>query len=85
MNQYTPGLNPAYYINYNLSSGKVCNIMMDSHSPKEFQKKLFAQYSIEVRESKDRFHYLASDRNKPITGCKPGTDFEKGFIEIYIW
>ena len=62
----------------------ITTVMMDSHSLEEFQKKLLAQYGIEVHESRGRFSYLSPDRNKPITGRNLGTDFEKGFIEIYI-
>ena len=62
----------------------ITTVMMDSHSLEEFQKKLLAQYGIEVHESRGRFSYLSPDRNKPITGRKLGTDFEKGFIEIYV-
>lgn len=62
----------------------ITTVMKDSHSLDEFQKKLLALYGIEVHESRGRFSYLTPDRNKPITGRKLGTDFEKQFIEIYI-
>lgn len=62
----------------------ISTVMKDSHSLDEFQKKLIALYGIEVHESRGRFSYLTPDRNKPITGRKLGTDFEKQFIEIYI-
>lgn len=62
----------------------ITSVMIDSHSLGEFQKKLLALYGIEVHESRGRYSYLTPERNKPITGRKLGTDFEKGFIEIYI-
>ena len=58
-------------------------VMLDSTSMEEFQKKLLAQYGIEVHESRGRFSYLTPDRNKPIADRKLGTDFEKEFIEIH--
>ena len=59
-------------------------VMQDSDSLEEFQKKLLAQYGIEVHESRGRFSYLPPDRIKPIADRTLGTDFERGFIEIHI-
>ena len=44
----------------------ITEIMTDSHSMEEFQKKMFEKYSIEVYESRGRISYLLPDRQKPI-------------------
>lgn len=62
----------------------ITEIMTDSHSMEEFQKKMFEKYSIEVYESRGRISYLLPDRQKPIRGRSLGTDFEKEFIQHFI-
>ena len=49
----------------------------DSTSFAEFEKKLFENYGIALHESRGAISYILPDRNKPIRGRSPGTDFEK--------
>ena len=62
----------------------ITEIMTDSHSMEEFQKKMFEKYSIEIYESRGRISYLLPDKQKPIRGRSLGTDFEKEFIQHFI-
>jgi len=62
---------------------QISSVMMDSHDMEEFRRKLLELYGIEVGESRGRISYLVPGRSKPIRGRKPGTDFEKEFIENF--
>ena len=46
----------------------------------EFKKKLYEIYGIEVKESRGRWSYLPTGRERPITGKKLGDAFEKAAV-----
>lgn len=54
------------------------------HSLDSFIEILSADHGIVVTESRGRFSYMHPDRNKPVSGRRLGTDYEKDYIEQFI-
>ena len=51
-----------------------------SCSLEEFQNQLSEKFNITLKISRGRFSYLHPERNKPITGKKLGTHYERKYL-----
>ncbi len=56
------------------------SVLSTAVSFEDFSAKLMQDYGIAVKESRGRYSYLTTDRTKPITARKLGTDFDKDTV-----
>ena len=59
---------------------KIAASYSKAKSFKEFKDTLFYEYGISLSESRGRISYLLPNKNKPVTGRRLGTDYDKDYI-----
>ena len=71
---------PKFETDKELLRQSIRSVLSTAVSFEDFSAKLMQDYGIAVKESRGRYSYLTTDRTKPITARKLGTDFDKDTV-----
>ena len=71
---------PKFETEKELLRQSIRSVLSTAVSFEDFSAKLMQDYGIAVKESRGRYSYLTTDRTKPITARKLGTDFDKDTV-----
>ena len=71
---------PKFETEKELLRQSIRSVLSTAVSFEDFSAKLMQDYGIAVKESRGRYSYLTTDRTKPITARKLGTDFDKATV-----
>ena len=68
------------FVGYSSVKYAISEISSSAISFEDFQRQLFDQYKIRVKESRGRYGYLHPEREKYISGRSLGTNFDKDYL-----